>query len=242
MTAFSKNTKAKSGFTLLELAMCLLIGGLILGAILAGQNLLRSAEIQSTIADINNFRTAYNQFKDKYSCIPGDCAYQSRFFDMENGDGNRYIECGYAAPWCPAPIHEHSAAFAAMKAAGFIRSDAEEADGFEPTRLRSCQLFLHAEYTATSDLYGMPDNNFMQLTENVNASPWHQDCLNPEEADTIDKKIDDGYAGTGLLVGISTTHNYTDCAKDVPNAGVKPELGYNLNNKNIVCTLFLQMD
>lgn len=229
----------RAGFTLVELSIVLVIIGLLVGGVLVGQDLIKAAELKGTISDIRNLQTAFIQFRDKYNCVPGDCAYQSKFFDVADGDGNRYIECGNAPPWCMAPINEHGVAYEVMHLAGLIRSSAATADGFEPTKLRECQLFMHSEF---DDMYGAPDANFMHVTENLTASPWHQDCMTPEEAMQIDMKMDDGYAGTGALIGKSTTLTYSECADEKWDEGAKYEAEYNTANSIIACTLFLQLD
>lgn len=63
------------GFTLVELAIVLVIIGLIIGGVMVGQSLIRSAEITATIAQIEKYKTAANTFRLKYNCLPGDCPF-----------------------------------------------------------------------------------------------------------------------------------------------------------------------
>ncbi len=69
-----KSNKSQRGFTLVELAIVLVIIGLIISAVLKGQELIVSARIKSTITDIDAVRSATNTFRDKYSALPGDYA------------------------------------------------------------------------------------------------------------------------------------------------------------------------
>ncbi len=62
----------EEGFTLLELSIVLVIIGLIIGGITAGQELIRSAELNSVISDVNKYKVAINTFKLKYNTLPGD--------------------------------------------------------------------------------------------------------------------------------------------------------------------------
>ena len=64
--------KSQRGFTLVELAIVLVIIGLIIAAVLKGQELIVSARLKSTISDIAAIRAAANTFRDKYNAIPGD--------------------------------------------------------------------------------------------------------------------------------------------------------------------------
>lgn len=62
----------RSGFTLIELAVVLVVIGLILGGVLAGQSVIRSAQINRVLSDATQYRTVINQFKDQYEYLPGD--------------------------------------------------------------------------------------------------------------------------------------------------------------------------
>jgi prepilin-type N-terminal cleavage/methylation domain-containing protein len=69
----------QQGFTLVELAIVLVIIGLIIGGVLVGQDMIRSAEIRSTIGQYEKYNTALNVFRDKFGGIPGDVANPGRF-------------------------------------------------------------------------------------------------------------------------------------------------------------------
>jgi len=62
----------KQGFTLLELSIVLVIIGLVIGGITVGADMIRSAELNSVISDLNRYRVAVNTFKLKYNALPGD--------------------------------------------------------------------------------------------------------------------------------------------------------------------------
>jgi prepilin-type N-terminal cleavage/methylation domain-containing protein len=62
----------EQGFTLVELAIVLVIIGLIVGGILKGQELVASARLKSTLTNIDAIRAATATFQDKYGGLPGD--------------------------------------------------------------------------------------------------------------------------------------------------------------------------
>ena len=64
--------KSQRGFTLVELAIVLVIIGLIIAAVLKGQELIVSARLKSTISEISAIRSAANTFRDKYNALHGD--------------------------------------------------------------------------------------------------------------------------------------------------------------------------
>jgi prepilin-type N-terminal cleavage/methylation domain-containing protein len=63
---------SQDGFTLVELAIVLVIIGLIIGGILKGQELIASARLKSTLTDVDAIRAATATFQDKYGGMPGD--------------------------------------------------------------------------------------------------------------------------------------------------------------------------
>ena len=59
-----------AGFSLVELSIAMVIIGLLVGGILAGQSLIHASELRSTIAQVQTYLTAVNIFQEKYSAIP----------------------------------------------------------------------------------------------------------------------------------------------------------------------------
>jgi prepilin-type N-terminal cleavage/methylation domain-containing protein len=80
-------TKQK-GFTLVEIAIVLVIIGLLLGGILKGQEMITQAKIKNVIADFSGISAAYYGYQDRYRAIPGDDSGASRWSGAQVGDGN----------------------------------------------------------------------------------------------------------------------------------------------------------
>jgi prepilin-type N-terminal cleavage/methylation domain-containing protein len=64
--------QAQKGFTLVEIAIVLVIIGLLLGGILKGQEMITQAKIKNVVADFSGISAAYYGYQDRYRAIPGD--------------------------------------------------------------------------------------------------------------------------------------------------------------------------
>jgi len=74
------------GFTLVEIAIVLVIIGLLLGGILKGQEMITQAKIKNVISDFSGVSAAYHGYVDRYRKIPGD--------DLCAGGGATVAACG----------------------------------------------------------------------------------------------------------------------------------------------------
>jgi prepilin-type N-terminal cleavage/methylation domain-containing protein len=62
----------QSGFTLVEIAIVLVIIGLLLGGVLKGQELINSAKSKAVIGDFRNTATMIAAYQDRFRALPGD--------------------------------------------------------------------------------------------------------------------------------------------------------------------------
>ena len=62
----------QSGFTLIEIAIVLVIIGLLLGGILKGQELINSARVKNLATDFRNIPVFIYGYQDKFKALPGD--------------------------------------------------------------------------------------------------------------------------------------------------------------------------
>jgi prepilin-type N-terminal cleavage/methylation domain-containing protein len=87
--------KKQSGFTLVEIAIVLVIIGLLLGGVLKGQELINNAKAKNIEAEVNNIKTAIYSYQDRYRALPGDDKKADRFNDIDSssvGDNNGKIK------------------------------------------------------------------------------------------------------------------------------------------------------
>lgn len=62
--------RKQSGFTLVEIAIVMVIIGLLLGGVLKGQALIENAKIKSVVNDINGVQAAYYAYQDRKRALP----------------------------------------------------------------------------------------------------------------------------------------------------------------------------
>ncbi|MDQ8021642.1 MAG: prepilin-type N-terminal cleavage/methylation domain-containing protein [Moraxellaceae bacterium] len=88
--------KQQSGFTLVEVAIVLVIIGLLLGGVLKGQELINSAKSKAIVNDFRNTATMIAAYQDRFRALPGDDPSADKHLQntiaAENGDGDGLIE------------------------------------------------------------------------------------------------------------------------------------------------------
>jgi prepilin-type N-terminal cleavage/methylation domain-containing protein len=96
----SKSRIVKAGFTLVELAIVLVIIGLLVGGVLVGNDLINAAAVRAQIQQIEKYNTAANTFKIKYGYLPGDIpdptatafGFAARGTKLGQGDGDGILQ------------------------------------------------------------------------------------------------------------------------------------------------------
>ena len=122
---------AQSGFTLVEMAIVLVIVGLLLGGVLKGQELIENARVKEAANTLNGIAAAYISYIDRYGRIPGDdgptaAALQARGGSWgvvsQAGDADGVIEINMGDTFSTAS-GENIAFWQHLRAAGFIKGN-----------------------------------------------------------------------------------------------------------------------
>ena len=132
MKRFSK--AKQSGFTLVEIAIVLVIIGLLLAGVLKGQELIENSKIKSIVNDMKAVQAAYNGYLDRYKAIPGDetlatAAARGWGASAAGGGGNEHGVLLITAAQTFANGGEQRPFWRALRASGLITGDPTGAAG-----------------------------------------------------------------------------------------------------------------
>lgn len=106
-----------AGFTMIEMAIVLVIMGLLLGGVLKGQAMINNAKVNSLIADVKGIQTAFLAFQDRYHHVPGD-------WDQASTAIPGAVNCTTACNTGAIDTAQKSVlAFNHLSAAGFLTGD-----------------------------------------------------------------------------------------------------------------------
>lgn len=114
--------KQQSGFTLVEIAIVLVIIGLLLGGVLKGQELITQARIKNVANDLNGMTAAVYAYQDRFKQLPGnDTGAAARWgAGVASGDGVN----GIGGAFNSATAGDESRLFwLHLRRAGFIAGD-----------------------------------------------------------------------------------------------------------------------
>ncbi len=90
---------AEAGFTLLELAVVMVIISLLLAAVIDGDRVVDEGRIKRLALDVAHLRTAVRTYEDLYLALPGDDpAASKRWPDSGDGNGDGRLD----GPWYAA--------------------------------------------------------------------------------------------------------------------------------------------
>jgi prepilin-type N-terminal cleavage/methylation domain-containing protein len=178
------------GFTLIEIAIVLVIIGLLLGGVLKGQELITAARVRNLVAQQDGIKAAFFGFQDRYRALPGD--YRDADTNLNcpggcpagNGDG-RIVDSG---------PREDIFVWTHLSAAGFLTGSYSSTSATNALQLANTPTNPYGTFLrlAYDQAYG---STAAQQTFRHNLKTGNQ--VPVEILAEVDRKIDDGNAYSG---------------------------------------------
>lgn len=220
---------AVKGFSLLEVAIVMVIIGLIVGSVLAGQSMIRAAHMQTMLGEYDANIKAVNEFKDKFLALPGDMNNAESMWGSDpagcpgvastaphaatcNGDGSGTIgssdfsgNLSNSAEWFRAWQQLSDAgmvpsAYAGTKGAGGAQ-ESVPLQNVPGSGLPGAgwTLLYYSQTTDSASLWGGSYGHVLMLGGFTAGAIARAPVLTASEASAIDQKIDDGNPGLGNI-------------------------------------------
>jgi prepilin-type N-terminal cleavage/methylation domain-containing protein len=184
--------RQQSGFTLVEIAIVLVIIGLLLGGILKGQELINSAKVKNLANDFRVIPTYIYAYQDKYKSLPGDDKNADTHVGVIGppaitptaGNGNGVIDGGWNAAAGEAFEFWQHVRLANLAAGPTTTTD----PNYKPTNAVGGSLGISSATTALVQITGMTGT--------------YQVCSSGilgKFAKQLDIQMDDGVTNTGSM-------------------------------------------
>ncbi len=194
----------QSGFSLIELAIVLVIIGLLLGGVLKGQELINSAKAKNMIADFKNAQIFIYGYLDRYRALPGDdIAANVHVAAANNGDGDGIIEGGWNDAAADGGGTEAVLFWEHVRLAGLWTGSA----GGLPTNSAGGRIGVQSNTQATP-ITGMT-GAYVACSQNITGNIVTQ----------IDANLDDGLSNTGSVQATAGTNAAGNTAVAPANIG-----------------------
>ena len=191
VTVMNTSISSQRGFTLIEIAIVLVIIGLLLGGVLKGQELINTARVRAMNNTVDGITAAWFSFQDRYRAFPGDFRTAQANVNLpgapDGGDGNGLVD----------DDDERGFVWIHLEAAGYL------------TRGYNTPVAIAADDYACSPT-NCPDNGFgsgMNLSYGTEVRTGAADAhelisgrgIPVEVIAELDRKVDDGSPDTGAM-------------------------------------------
>jgi prepilin-type N-terminal cleavage/methylation domain-containing protein len=146
--------KQQQGFTLVEIAIVLVIIGLLLGGVLKGQEIITNAKVKNLENSVDGLAAAIYSYQDRYRAYPGDDNKADRFPGLatsQNGNGDGIIAGTFNTV---AATQESSKLWLHLRNSGLVSGDIDPAAANDAAYLNPRNAFGGVTGAATSGIAG----------------------------------------------------------------------------------------
>lgn len=233
------------GFTLVELAIVLVIIGLIVGGVMVGQDLITQSELKSVLKDKEYYQAATSTFRLKYNCLPGDCPNAYDFFGSTcdatpancNGDNDGIIADAGASPDRESLRYWQHLSLASLVNGNYTGLGNATATGTSVPKvsLRNGGVNIYGYAEGASVLPTHLSGKQLYVIGSASATHMNFPLFKTQEAFSLDTKTDDGSPDKGMVI----TYTSGWMAGSNPNCktGSNPNSTYNLSYTGTACHL-----
>lgn len=216
---------AQQGFTLVEMAIVLVIIGLIVGGILKGQEIVNNGRLKIQVSQIDSIKAAVNTFVDQYNYYPGDFKASGTLFPAANvtfdGDENGIIGVtGSETPYTDAAsiglADEPNKAWVQLSAANLLAGTTNSGGVANPNDFQAKvpNAYLWLADFAYDQANSGPVNKMVRLQRpkapNTALTATNAPAMREADASAMDSKYDDGVPGTGNILA-GTASDASNC-------------------------------
>ncbi len=211
MKTLNLENRGEKGFTLVELAIVMIIIGLLIGGVLKGQELINNAQVAGAVSEVKGFDAAINTFRDTYAGYPGDLLLATTRIPncgatCANGDGNGQI--GASGVGGGAPAGENLNMWIHLNRAGMASSGGANATAQYGQALPQSAFGTggyRVYYWQGGALFGSNSTagHWLTLTRDPGANTGF---LTASQSARMDRKMDDGVADSGSVKAIAAAN------------------------------------
>jgi prepilin-type N-terminal cleavage/methylation domain-containing protein len=184
--------RLQRGFTLLEIVIVVLIVGMVLAGVLKGQEMITSAKVKRLSGQMDEIRTAFLGFEDRYLALPGDYANALAALDCGgsvclHGNGDDRIRAS-EAPVNGSQVREDILVWTHLTRSGLLKGDYNMADGASASSDQNTAKNPYSAYMqiAFDGVYGVGGASMPRHT--LKTGPQ----VPVEVLAELDRKTDDG--------------------------------------------------
>jgi len=189
------------GFTLVELAIVLVIVAVIIGVVLKAQELLFNAKVKRQVAQFKELMAAVYTYYDKYGYLPGDDPTAStRWPGAPDGDGDGMIE-----GWCTNGTQESCYAWRHLRYANLIPGDPTLTPTLNPSTLEF-RNFPTNVYGGFNDIITHPRYGYKIAVLST--------FIPGDAAEAIDRILDEGTCNGSVYAFDRTTGTFCTTTYD----------------------------